>query len=244
MRSIRIFCRETLDSGRPVQLDRQAGRHVVQVLRMRVGDTLVLFNGDGNEYPGVIAQANRNQVTVSVGAAHAVSRESPLCIELWHALCRSEKMDSVVQKATELGVHTIRPVISDHTSTRLPTDRVGRKLEHWQRVAVSASEQCGRNRLPDICEPVTLAAALQSYDSADSAFMLHPEASESLASAPLQGPRIVVLIGPEGGFNPAETASAQARGFNLVRLGPRILRTETAPVVALGIIQLRAGDLG
>lgn len=243
MRSIRIFSGAALHSGEHINLEPGATRHVAQVLRMRVGDELILFDDSGGEYPALIELADRHRVTVALGERREVMRESSLEIELWHGIGRSDRMDVVVQKATELGVIAILPVLTARGSVRLPAARALKKMEHWRRIAISACEQCGRNRIPVVREPMSMSAALESPLVADQAILLHPDATKSLAELLQPSKRIVVLTGPEGGFTDAETTAAKDAGFNLAHLGPRILRTETAPLVALGIIQAMAGDL-
>jgi 16S rRNA (uracil1498-N3)-methyltransferase len=247
MRQVRVFSQAPLRANVSVELDDGAARHVSQVLRMKAGQELVLFDGRGGEYPAVIESAARNRLTAVTGEHQPTERESPLRLTLWHGLCRGERMDTVIQKATELGAQSLVPIVTERSVVKLSSDRVEKKLRHWHSVVVSACEQCGRNRLPEISTPVDFANALADVRSYDYALLLDPRGEESLASVlgdASETSQVLICTGPEGGFSDAERQAAVAAGMRPVRVGRRVLRTETAPIVALSIAQLLAGDMG
>ena len=214
---------------------------------MNPGDSLVLFDGSGNEFTGTIQTAAKNRITVALDSAQTPATESRLRITLWHGLCRSSRMDSVVQKATELGVAEIQPVLTEHGIVRLDSRRAMKKTEHWRNVAISACEQSGRVLIPQINLPRTLADCLTEYraDAGEStaAIMCDPDGESGISQRLRPGQEAILLTGPEGGFSQHEKKAAVAAGFTLASLGPRILRTETAPVTALSLLQHLAGDL-
>jgi len=218
---------------------------------MRVKDTLVLFDGSGMDYEGIIRGVDRKSVTVELAQGHQTQTESALKITLWHGICRGGRMDYVVQKATELGVYAIQPLFTARGVVRLNQDRIAKRVRHWQKITVGAAEQSGRSVLPHIHEPRPIVEALADVltgnaDKPDSAIlrlMLDPEGGGDFAGVPA-AEQLTLLTGPEGGFTDAERAAATDAGFMLVGLGRRVLRSETAPVVALGIAQHMAGDLG
>ena len=234
-----------LAAGLRADLPAAVARHVVNVLRLRRGDELTLFDGAGGEYACRIVTAASGEVAVDVLEWRAVEREAPLAITLVQALQAGEKMDMTVQKAVELGVARIVPVTSRRSVVRLDGARALRRIEHWRAVAVAACEQCGRNRLPEV-------AALESLESwlarpqAPGALrlMLAPEAQQTLhrIAPPATGATLELLIGAEGGLAPEEMQWAVLAGFVSVRLGPRILRTETAGLATLAAIQCLWGD--
>lgn len=252
MRQVRVYSGEPLAAHSEQRLSRGATEHVLRVLRMRAGEALTLFDGRGGEYPAQLLRTEKVSAVVAVGEHHAIERESPLSITLLQSLARGEKMDWIVQKATELGVARIVPVAAGRSVVRVADDgRMDRRREHWLAVAAGACEQCGRNRLPAIEAPMDLPAALASLDQASLRLMLSPDAQDTLAMLarlPLAAGRplraIAVLIGPEGGFEQDEAAAAEREGFRPARFGPRILRTETAAIAAIAALQALAGDLG
>lgn len=247
MRNIRIYSAEPLAAGGRLELPESAARHIAQVLRLSAGSELTLFDGSGLEYTGIIEAATKSRVTVQLGAALSSATESPLRICLWHGLCRSDRMDTVVQKATELGVTEFQPVITERDVVRLDAKRTAKKLEHWHSIAVSACEQSGRVRIPLIHPVATLGHCLQQFaasqNSSATGLMFDPEGAPGLRRHLLPKRDIFVLTGPEGGFSATEKTAAQEAGFSLVSLGPRVLRTETAPTVILSLIQGTLGDL-
>jgi 16S rRNA (uracil1498-N3)-methyltransferase len=237
----RIFTSQPLAAGLEVELEEGPSRHLAGALRLGAGAAVTLFDGTGGEYAATISALARKRVQVAIGEFRAVERESPLETELGIAVSRGERMDWVVQKSTELGAAAISPLNTERTEVRLQGERAGKKLHHWRQIAVSACEQCGRNRLPAIAELQTLADWLQHVE-ADLKLVLHHRCAQPL---PLQSKprRVALLIGPEGGLSDAEIALAEAAGFAALSLGPRVLRTETAPVAALSILQHHWGDM-
>jgi len=213
------------------------------VLRLEAGDALTLFNGDGQDYPSRVAGFGRGTVEVAVEGRADARPESPLAVTLVQGIARGERMDLMVQKATELGVSAILPVTTSRSVVRLGGDTRERKLAHWRGIAVAACEQCGRARIPSIGVPVPLAESLGAT-TAGARLLLAPDASRSLVDAARGETSIEVLVGPEGGLEDGERAAALAAGYRACRLGPRVLRSETAAIAALAILQSVAGDLG
>lgn len=246
MREIRIFVPELqaeTDEG-TVALPEQASAHVTRVLRMRMGDALTVFDGRGGEYSAEIAIVTKKEVRLRLGTHSSTERESPLAVTLIQGLARGDKMDYIVQKATELGVARIIPVATLRGIVQLDEDRGDRKWQHWRAVAAAACEQCGRNRLPEIVAPCSLEQVLQAETLPSLRLLLSPHAPTGLASALIARPtELAVLIGPEGGLDPQEEARAVAAGFRQTTLGPRVLRTETAGLAVLAAVQSLAGDL-
>jgi 16S rRNA (uracil1498-N3)-methyltransferase len=238
----RFHTAAVLRAGGTTQLPEEAAHHAVHVLRLRAGEALTLFDGRGGEYDGRIAAIERLRVTVDVLAHHARERESPLAVTLVQGVSAGEKMDFTVQKATELGVATLQPVVAARSTGRIAGERAAQKRAHWQRVAIAACEQCGRNRVPQVLAPLQLEEYCRAR-AAGSALLLSPEAQLGLreAAARLQGPA-ALAAGPEAGFTAAEEAMLAQAGFVPVRLGPRVLRTETAALAALAALNALAGD--
>jgi 16S rRNA (uracil1498-N3)-methyltransferase len=221
--------------------------HLVRVLRLRPGATLTLFNGHGGEYAAELLAAGPGRALVRVGAYREVERESPLRVTLLQGIARGERMDLIVQKATELGVTAILPLSCEYSVVRPAGEARARRRERWQAVAISACEQCGRNRPPRVHDILELEAACATLGASDAALrlMLVPEAGEALARLTSRELRsAALLIGPEGGLSEREQSLARRAGFRACTLGPRILRTETAPLAALAALQALAGDLG
>lgn len=245
MRLTRVHVEGPLASGKRITLEGNAASHITRVLRLRVGASLTLFDGGGGEFEASIDKAHGGTVTVAIGEHHAIERESPLVVTLAQGVSRGERMDLVVQKATELGVRQLVPVLTERSVVRLTAQQSDRKVNHWRAITVAACEQCGRNRLPAVAAPVALAPFLRDAAAATSAtrLLLSPEGSTTLAALkrPLSAP-LTVLIGPEGGLTDEEEQAAVAAGFAAVRLGPRVLRTETAAIAALALLQREIGD--
>ncbi|MGH8194008.1 MAG: 16S rRNA (uracil(1498)-N(3))-methyltransferase [Woeseiaceae bacterium] len=240
----RLYVSTSLCSGEKCRLDEDHSHYIFRVLRLRTGDGLVLFDGSGGEYDAVVSETSRNGVTVVVGKHRKEDRESPLAVNLLQGISRGDRMDFVVQKATELGVHRITPVVTEFSVVRLATAKAEKRMQHWTRVAQSACEQAGRTRVPAIDTPQPLSRRLETaVPRGASRVVLHPGASMSLATLKNVVDRIELLIGPEGGLSDAEYAMAIEAGFAPCSLGPRILRTETAAIAALALLQAQAGDL-
>ena len=214
------------------------------MLRLRVGASLALFNGQGGEYAASIDKAHGGSVTVAVGAASAIERESPLELTLAQGVSRGERMDLVVQKATELGVSRLVPLLTERSVVQLSAQHAQRKVNHWRAIAVAACEQCGRNRLPQLAAPAALSDFLRGADAAGhTRLLLSAHGTVTLAELARPAAGVTVLIGPEGGLTDEEAQAAIAAGFTAVRLGPRVLRTETAAIAALALLQRQFGDL-
>ena len=243
MRLTRVYVDAPLAAGTRVTLEGGAARHVTRVLRLRVGEALTVFNGSGGEYAASIEQSQGGRVAVAVGEQRAIERESPLALTLAQGVSRGERMDLVVQKATELGVSGLVPVLTERSVVRLTAQQADRRLNHWRAIAVAACEQSGRNRLPAIAAAVPLKDFLRSGTDGVTRLLLSPGAGATLADVPRPVTAVTVLIGPEGGLAQAEQEAAVAAGFKPVRLGPRVLRTETAAIAALTLLQREFGDL-
>ncbi|MEP1596081.1 MAG: 16S rRNA (uracil(1498)-N(3))-methyltransferase [Halieaceae bacterium] len=241
MRIPRIYTGQDITAGKLLQLEAGASQHIGRALRMQAGDSICLFNGSGHQWPAQITAIDKKQVSVLPDQSAIGTPESPLAIHLAIAISRGDRMDTVIQKSTELGVQAITPIISERTEVRLKGDREKKKLQHWQQVIVSACEQCGRNTLPELHPPSPVGQWLESSDS-QLRFVLHHRGNKGL-NADAQASSIDLLIGPEGGLSEAEIGSAQDRGFQPLTLGPRILSTETAPLAAVAILQAQWGDM-
>lgn len=244
MRIPRIHVPLPLAPGRVVELPLQAGEHLARVLRLGQGHPLRLFNGDGGEYAGEIASLEKRVVKARVlEPVAAADRESPLRITLGQGIARGEKMDLILQKATELGVARIVPLITGRTEVRLDAERAERRLAHWHAVVASACEQCGRNRLPQLARPVRLADWAASVAGGEDVRLVLDPAGDITART-LPATRVATLaVGPEGGLSDHDHATLRQAGFRGLRLGPRILRTETAGLAALAALQALHGDL-
>jgi len=226
-----------------VLLPEQASQHVSRVLRLRDGAELTVFDGRGGEYRATLRLSGRGGAAVDILERIDIERESPLSITLLQGLARGERMDWVIQKSTELGVTTIVPVATSRSVVQLDAGRGDKRLQHWQGVAASACEQCGRNVLPHIEAPQSFESALALAVSIPLRIVLDPEDGVTLASVlPPDTGAIALLVGPEGGLDTDELALARQAGFRSVRLGPRVLRTETAGLAALAALQCLAGD--
>lgn len=249
MRLTRVFVDAPLAEGTLFPLPPGPAQHLTRVLRLGAGDPLTVFNGRGGEHAACIESVHRGEVMVRAGKMEPLERESPLRATLLQGIARGDKMDQIVQKATELGVARVIPVLTERGNVRLGAEAAQRKQQHWQGVAIAACEQCGRNRVPEVTLPETLAAAVAATD-ADLRLVLTPdEVAGSLpallatAGGEATPGSIALLVGPEGGLAPPEIRAAQLAGFKPCRLGPRVLRTESAALAALAALQFAAGDL-
>jgi 16S rRNA (uracil1498-N3)-methyltransferase len=242
MRLTRVYVDAVLTSDTIVELPRDTASHLAKVLRARSGDQIVLFSGDGREYAGAIESVRGSRVTAAVGVGAKVDRESPFAITLVQCVPRGDRMDFIVQKATELGVTRLVPVLSQRSVVRLDESQSASKAAHWRAVAVSACEQCGRNRLPIIETPAPLIDYLATSAPAAARLVLEPDLGPAATLSNLET-AVEIAIGPEGGFGDDELDAFRIAGFVRVRLGPRILRTETAAIAALTWLQTRFGDM-
>ncbi|WP_428944090.1 16S rRNA (uracil(1498)-N(3))-methyltransferase [Pantoea sp. FN060301] len=243
MRIPRIFHPETLTQGSEISLCDDAANHVGRVLRMAPGQALELFDGSNLTFTATIVQADKKSVRVSVGESREESRESPLHLHLGQVMSRGEKMEFTIQKAVELGVNTITPLFSERCGVKLDAERLAKKIQQWQKIVISACEQCGRNAVPEVRAPMTLEAWCAEPE-AGLKLNLHPRASQSINTLPLPISRVRLLIGPEGGLSADEIGMTARYGFTDILLGPRVLRTETTALTAMTALQVRFGDLG
>lgn len=231
----RLHCGVPLASGLVLALPAGAARHV-QVLRLQPGDALTLFDGRGGEYEAQVEHMGRSEVRVVVGAHHAIEREAPRAVHLALAMPANERMDWLVEKASELGVASIAPLVAERSVLRLAGERAQKKQSHWQAIAVAACEQCGRNRVPVVHPVQPLAGWLAAQATPGWMLSLRP-GTQAIAALP-RPEAVTLLSGPEGGLAPAEEEAALGRGWQPVNLGPRVLRAETAPLAALALLAL------
>ena len=239
--SRRIYTHQPLTVGSRIELDGSAANHISRVLRMRTGEKLKLFNGDGYFYDTELEQVGKRNVSARILSAEQANAESALNTHLGQVLSKGERMDYAIQKATEMGVQMITPLISERCDVRLNAERGAKRLQHWQQVAISAAEQCGRAIVPKINPITPINQWIADTQDNELGLVLHHRTTQSLDSLP--SPEAVrLLIGPEGGLTQKEIANAEAKGFVATTLGKRVLRTETAPVAALSIIQWLWGD--
>ncbi|MEA9564481.1 MULTISPECIES: 16S rRNA (uracil(1498)-N(3))-methyltransferase [unclassified Xanthomonas] len=244
MRLTRSHVALPLQCDQEVTLPEESANHLLRVLRLREGDACILFNGDGSDYHARITVAGKREARALVERAEALSNESPLRITLLQGIARGEKMDLILQKATELGVAAIVPVNAERTEVKLDAARMEKRIAHWRSVVVSACEQSGRARVPTVAAPLGLQEAAQASDPQARRLTLDPQGEHRLSTLSAdveQG--LIVAIGPEGGWSPRDRATLAAAGFTGLQLGPRILRTETAGLAAIAALQARFGDL-
>jgi 16S rRNA (uracil1498-N3)-methyltransferase len=241
MRIPRIFTEHTLAKGSQLELEPGPSAHVARAMRMRDGDILTLFNGRGGEYTATINTVGKKTVSIDIGEHRNPETESPLAILLGIAVSRGDRMDWVIQKATELGVRRLSPLLTERTEVKLKGDRADKKRLHWRQVAIAACEQCGRNKIPEIEPLQSLSNWIESAE-AERKFVLHHRALAR--SGGTEAPAsIALLVGPEGGLSDAEISLAENAGYQSLRLGPRVMRTETAPLAAIAILQSQWGDM-
>ena len=243
MRIIRSHVDQPLAVGQRITLPEDSSLHLLRVLRLEPGDAVTLFNGDGHDYTARLLTAAKRGAEAEITGREPVPRESPLRITLVQGVARGEKMDLVLQKATELGVAAVTPVVTERTEVKLDAERAGKRMAHWRGVLAAACEQCGRAVLPRLSEPTAL-AAYAGTERADIKLVLDPTGDVGLASvSPQAGQSIALVVGPEGGLSERDLATLRAAGFRGLKLGPRILRTETAGLAAVAALQALYGDL-
>jgi 16S rRNA (uracil1498-N3)-methyltransferase len=253
MTTPRVYFSHSIDINTELSLPPDISHHLINVLRLRQGDELILFNGCGGEFTAQLITAHKKSAVVKVALWQKGIAESPITINLAQGIMSGTKMDFVIQKAVELGVNYVTPLFTEFGGAKLIGERLSTRREHWQKIAIHASEQCGRCVIPQILAPQHLAEWCTSLDSLATALatkdlkvMLEPCSSKSFATLSekeVQNKNVILLIGAEGGFSSSETALAQQHGFTACHLGPRILRAETAPIAALSILQARYGDI-
>lgn len=243
MRIPRIYHPEPLSPNLEIALSDDAANHVGRVLRMGPDQQLQLFDGSNQVFEARITHADKKSVRVQVISAAEDNRESPLHLHLGQVMSRGEKMEFTIQKSIELGVNVITPLFSERCGVKLDAERLNKKIQQWQKIAIAACEQCGRNRVPEIRPAMDLEAWCAEPDEGLK-LNLHPRASQSINTLPLPVQRVRLLIGPEGGLSADEIAMTAQHQFTDILLGPRILRTETTALTAITALQVRFGDLG
>ena len=242
MRQIRGYIDTPLSAGATIAIDERLGHHLTRVLRLEADARVVLFNGDGNDYPSVLG-GGRQRLAARVESCLPGTPASPLVLTLAQGLCRGEKMDLILQKATELGVSAVQPLSTERSEVRLSGERESKRVAHWRQVLISACEQSGRSWVPELASPIPMSHWIGAPTLADSTrLMLDPTAELPIGQVPVTD-KVVLAIGPEGGFSPKEREMLVRAGFVGARLGPRILRTETAGLTAISILQALHGDL-
>jgi 16S rRNA (uracil1498-N3)-methyltransferase len=244
MQQTRLHVAGTYTTGSRLRLDADRAHYLGRVLRLKTGARLLVFDGDGNEFAATLDDLEKRSATLRVDEKTQPSTETKLCVHLVQGMSRGERMDFVVQKATELGVKRITPVLTERGVVKLDRDRATRRRDHWQKVASSACEQSGRVRLPLIDTPLRLTTWLRNMpQTVDAQLILQPGAVTPLAETAPPATKVCLLIGPEGGFSASEVEDATRAGFRAVGLGPRVLRTETCAIAALAVMQSLWGDL-
>lgn len=236
----RIYTTQALSPTLQIDLDDQATVHLLRVLRMTSGDAIRLFNSDGNEYQAELIVHSKKSASANIVSILKTDAPMPLSLHLGQVISKGDRMDFTVQKATELGVSDITPLWSERCDVRRKADLMEKKLEHWRKVAISACEQSGRNTVPVIHPPASLQDWLPTVNS-ERRLLLHPHNQQPLESA-IAPSSVTLLVGPEGGFSDAEVSLCQAQNFDGLLLGPRVLRTETAALTAISVLQYVWGD--
>jgi 16S rRNA (uracil1498-N3)-methyltransferase len=239
----RIYQNTELSEGCKIVLSSEAANHLIRILRLQLNDEFIVFNGKGGEYNARLIAIKKNEVLAQIGNFNAKEIESLMHLHLGQGISRGEKMDYVIQKAVELGVQYITPLITAKCGVKLSSERWDKKLQHWRAVAIAACEQCGRNQLPEIFEPQSVLDWF-GHLQADLKLICQPTVTASLKDYDNKMTSVALLIGPESGLDEKEFALAKEYGFNPLSLGPRVLRTETAAVAAVTAIQVYFGDMG
>ena len=241
----RFYHSNPLDLNQIIILDEFASHHALRVMRVKVDDFLILFNGDGFEYRGRVSDINKKTINVEILSKEKNNNESPMSINLFQSISSNEKMDMVIQKATELGVSSIQPIFSSRSTIKLSLDRTKKRLLHWRQVAISACEQSGRSKIPIIKSPILFDQITKEIKSLKDSLslVLHPHNHQQSSNLPKDySGDINIFIGPEGGFNKDEILLLKQENCINMQLGPRILRTETAPLAIIAILQYKYGD--
>ena len=240
MRIPRIYTSQELVADQHIELEEKPSHHLSKVLRLKEGAPIILFNGRGNQYHAIIDSIGKKNLSINIKECEATNNESPLHIHLGIAVSKGDRMDWVIQKATELGVNSISPLFSMRSEVRLKGDRAEKKIQHWQQVAISACEQSGRTLIPTVNNIQQLSHWVRE-SNADKKLVLHHRTDETLEDHQSVS-RVALLIGPEGGLDTKEIMLAEESGFEALALGPRVLRTETAPLAAITLLQKAWGD--
>ncbi len=241
MRITRIYQNFELNIDDVFQLTPEATNHILNVLRLKQQTPLTLFNGRGGEFSAIISQIEKRKVFARIDDFHNIERESSLQLHLAQSVSRGDKMDITIQKAIELGVQVITPIITEYCGIRLSDERWNKKLDHWRKIMIGACEQCGRNKIPQLNDVMEISDYFKQ-ESAQTRLIFHHHATTSLSSLDKTLSSICLLIGPEGGFTDDEVTEAVKHQFIEINLGPRILRTETAGIAAIASLQAKYGD--
>lgn len=242
MRDIRVYVDQPIIVGQPLSIEDEAAHYLLRVLRLTVNHVIHLFNGAGGYFVANIAETGKRSLLVMPVKFAGDEKESNLRLTLVQGISRGQKMDYTIQKSVELGVNRIVPVMTEHSNVKLAGERSLARISHWRKIIISTCEQCGRNRIPDILAPITLEEWI-ARDSSQTKLVLHPSADRALSDIPVPDEGIAMLSGPEGGLSGDDLEAAFAGGYQAVRLGPRILRTETAAVAAIAVCQNLWGDM-
>ena len=239
----RFYHSNPLGLNQIITLDEFASHHALRVMRVKVNDFLILFNGDGFEYRGRVSDINKKTINVEILSKEKNNSESPININLFQSISSNEKMDMVIQKATELGVSSIQPIFTSRSTIKLSLDRTKKRLIHWKQVSISACEQSGRSKIPTIKSPIEFDQISEGIKTNSLNLLLHPDNLEESSNLPNEySGDINVFIGPEGGFSQDEVLLLKKQNCINIKLGPRILRTETAPLAIISILQFKYGD--
>jgi 16S rRNA (uracil1498-N3)-methyltransferase len=239
----RFYHSNPLGLNQIITLDEFASHHALRVMRVKVDDFLILFNGDGFEYRGRVSDINKKTINVEILSKEKNNSESPININLFQSISSNEKMDMVIQKATELGVSSIQPIFTSRSTIKLSLDRTKKRVIHWKQVSISACEQSGRSKIPTIKLPIEFDQISEGIKTNSLNLLLHPDNLEESSNLPNEySGDINVFIGPEGGFSQDEVRLLKKQNCINIKLGPRILRTETAPLAIIAILQYKYGD--
>ena len=239
----RFYHSNPLGLNQIITLDEFASHHALRVMRVKVDDFLVLFNGDGFEYRGRVSDINKKTINVEILSKEKNNSESPININLFQSISSNEKMDMVIQKATELGVSSIQPIFTSRSTIKLSLDRTKKRVIHWKQVSISACEQSGRSKIPTIKSPIEFDQISEGIKTNSLNLLLHPDNLEESSDLPNEySGDINIFIGPEGGFSQDEVLLLKKQNCINIKLGPRILRTETAPLAIIAILQYKYGD--
>ena len=239
----RFYHSNPLDLNQIIILDEFASHHALRVMRVKVNDSLILFNGDGFEYKGRVSNISKKTINIEILSKEKNNNESPISINLFQSISSNEKMDMVIQKATELGVSSIQPIITSRSTIKLSLDRTKKRLMHWRQVSISACEQSGRSKIPTIKSPIVFDQIAERITTNSLNLLLHPDNLEESSNLPNEySGDINIFIGPEGGFSQDEALLLKKQNCINIQLGPRILRTETAPLAIIAILQYKYGD--
>ena len=242
----RFYHSKPININEKIVMEEFSSRHAIKVMRLKIKDHLILFNGDGNDYEGQVVNINKNKIEILIYSKKIIDCESHLKITLLQAITSNEKMDLIIQKTTELGIQEIQPIICERSIVKIKHDKIDKRLLHWNQVAISACEQCGRAKIPTIYKPENMEKYLEKTTALNNALkiILSPGAKKTLNGISYtKSQEIKFLIGPEGDFTKSELEMAIGKSYIPIKIGPRILRTETAPLSILSILQYKYGDI-